>query len=70
MYLNPIEGASKPAFIKGFDSFEEVSRVLVFEDQFHDGEIREIKLDDGDEVQIGLSYEGTYFTIICPTKNC
>lgn len=65
MYQTPIEGAPKPAFIKGFDTFEEVSQVLVFEDQFHDGEIREIILNDGDEVKIGLSYEGTYFTILC-----
>lgn len=65
MYLNPIAGAQKPAFVKGFDTFEEISTVLVLEDQFHDGEIRQIKLDDSDEVEIGLSYEGTYFTIIC-----
>ena len=65
MYKHPIEGSPKPAFIKGFATFEEISMVLVLEDQFHDGEIMEIKLGNNDEMEIGLSHESTYFTIKC-----
>ncbi len=32
MYVKPIEGSPKPAFIKVFETFEEIAMVLLLED--------------------------------------
>lgn len=64
MQVKPIEGARQPAFIKVFETFEEISMVLHLEDQFHDAELMELKHDDG-TFEIGLLHESTYFTIKC-----
>jgi len=64
MQIKPIDGAQKPAFIKVFETFEEISMVLYLEDQFHDAELMELKYDNG-TFEIGLLHESTYFTIKC-----
>ena len=64
MYVKPIEGSPKPAFIKVFETFEEIAMVLLLEDQFHDGEVMEMKQEEG-IFEIGLLHESTYFTIKC-----
>jgi len=64
MYKKQIEGLDKPAFIKGFDTYDEIAMVLTLEDNFHDGEIIEIK-QDGDIFQVDLLHENTHFAIKC-----
>ena len=55
MHVKPIEGARKPAFIKTFETFEEITTVLYLEDQFHDAELMELKQENG-IFEIGLLF--------------
>lgn len=65
MYKKKILDTENSPIVKGYEIFEELSVLLILEEQFHDAELIELHIDDTNNINLALLFEGTYFKILC-----
>ena len=65
MYKNKILDTENSPIVKGYETYEELSVLLILEEQFHDAELIELHIDDTNNINLALLFEGTYFKILC-----
>jgi len=65
MYKKKILDSENSPIIKGYETYEELSVLLILEEQFHDAELIELHIDDSNDISFALLFEGTYFKILC-----
>lgn len=65
MYKKKILDTENSPIVKGYETYEELSMVLILEEQFHDAELIELHIDDTNNISLALIFEGTYFKILC-----
>ena len=65
MYKKKILDTENSPIVKGYETYEELSVLLILEEQFHDAELIELHIDDTNNINLALLFEGTYFKILC-----
>lgn len=58
MYKKKILETENSPIIKGYETYEELSVLLVLEEQFHDAELIELHIDDSNDISFALLFEG------------
>lgn len=58
MYKKKILETENSPIIKGYETYEELSVLLVLEEQFHDAELIELHIDDSSDISFALLFEG------------